>query len=113
MAPKSAAEAAKHQVHDVPADPKPPAPPEAHKFTTEQLKALGATFTKEQAALDAAEAVYEKARARRSDAVKAIVEACGHKGPFHIGGKVWNATERKSSGFFSMSEQSPPKSDLG
>ncbi len=97
--------------------PEPPpvalAPTPLPALTSEQSKALGAAFLKDQAALDKAEAAYEAARSQRSSSIQAIVTALGHKGPFNIGGKNWSAKQAKSTGNWTMVEQATAKDTLG
>jgi hypothetical protein len=89
-----------------------PAPAALPTLTTEQAKALGDTFLKAQDATEKAEGVLDQARAKKSDAVAAIVAAFGHKGPFNIGGRLWGAKQSKSTGSFSMTEMSGAKATL-
>lgn len=92
--------------------PESPAPPAGPTLTVEQQKELGAAFLREQEATEKAEQLYEAARLRRSDAVKAIVEQFGHKGPYRIGGKLWSAKYRASTGLYSMTADSEAKTEL-
>jgi hypothetical protein len=90
-----------------------PAPAPLPTLTAEQRKKLGDTFLAAQGKAEKAEAAYDAARAEKSDAVKALVDATGHKGPFSIGGKNWLAKQSKSTGSFSMTEQATAKDSFG
>ncbi len=97
--------------------PDPPTtPPPAEvlpTLTTEQAKALGAAFLKDQELLEKAEAAETAARTKRSASIEAIVKAYGYKGPFTIGGRNWNAKQAKSTGNWTMVEQTPARVNLG
>lgn len=58
------------------------AEPEKPKLTSAELRSLFDRYETEHAKVEQAEAVVETAAAARSEAVKAIVEAVGHKGPY-------------------------------
>lgn len=90
-----------------------PAPAPLPVLNAEQKKKLGDTFLSAQSKAEKAEAAYDAARAEKSEAVRAIVEASGHKGPFNIGGKNWLAKQSSSTKSYSMTEQATAKDSFG
>ncbi len=89
-----------------------PAPVAPAAKTAEELRAMGDAFLKAHEKALAAKAAFEAARVVKSDTIKVIVEALGHKGPFNIGGKLFSASQSKSTGMYSMGEESGAKATL-
>jgi len=79
-------------------------------LTTEELNAMFDAVDSYDGKVAALNAELETLKAGRSDAVKAIVDAVGNKGPWDIGGKRISVTER--GGRFNMQRESAARLTL-
>lgn len=84
--------------------------PERVALTTEQLNELFSKVEEYDQAIGVLQTQLDATKTGRSDAVRAIVEAVGNKGPWNIKGKRISVTER--GGRFNMQRESDAKLTL-
>jgi transposase len=83
---------------------------EKPRLTTEQMRELFDDWKAADGELDAVKAKIDAAAEKRSECVRAIVEALGNKGPWTVDGVRLSATER--GGRFNMQRESDAKFTL-